>query len=205
MGGSDRALGMTNEVVQCWLVVGSVPCDALAAWATVISGISIFLTLLVTAHQISRQNETEKRKSAADFIARMVTDGEYHKAVSTLNSMFLERRLNDREYLRRLAAGSNITERERSDREILRYLLNYYEVLAISVFRRALDEEVVYDYARGIVRANHDRMKLFIVQVREHSNNPEIAGNFERLAHRWCRKPRFKTGFARMGQELNDP
>ncbi|WP_096664712.1 DUF4760 domain-containing protein [Polaromonas sp. AET17H-212] len=70
------------------------------------------------------------------------------------------------------------------DKLALRYILNYFEFIAIGIRRADLDEGLLKDSLRSILKKNVAMSRLWIEEVRE--VNPLLYQNLAELHRRWC-------------------
>ncbi len=73
--------------------------------------------------------------------------------------------------------------------DVVRSILNYYEIMAIGIRDQILDEMICKRYMYGEFLRNWRSCKQIIEQIRTRANNDRIYREVENLAKRWARIP----------------
>ncbi|MBV7460607.1 MULTISPECIES: DUF4760 domain-containing protein [unclassified Acidovorax] len=89
------------------------------------------------------------------------------------------------DYDKRKKASPEITEQPTDgiDEMALRYILNYFEFLAIGIKRGEFDEEMLRDSLRGILKKNVSMSRMWIAKARK--DNPNLYIHVVWLHGRW--------------------
>lgn len=70
---------------------------------------------------------------------------------------------------------------------ILRSILNRYELTAVGINEKTLNQRVYRRYIRTSLVEDWIACKPYVVQRRQTTNNPKLYCEIEKLAKRWCK------------------
>lgn len=183
-----------------------------ASWILELMQLAVISAAAVFAYlQVKGVRETSSRRSTIEFIRETENDND----VIMQRARFLKLRNSrhnhlaqwidlqqDREfkldYIANLCAERTFSAEDekqqyveqleaeiRDNNEAIRGVLNRYEILAIGIFTRSLDEEMVKRFQRTTMITDWNKTKEYIEKLRTFTNSPHTFIEFQKLAVQW--------------------
>lgn len=139
---------------------------------------AIFLTFLGVVISATVTRNVARRRATLDLIMS-------EQSQETLIS-------NRKKFIALKKAGHLVkwADPEQADTDsasVLRAILNRYELVAIGINEKTLNERVYKNYGRTTVVGDWIDCKPFVMQRRQTKNNPKLYCEFEKLAKKWCK------------------
>ncbi|WP_097175066.1 DUF4760 domain-containing protein [Stappia indica] len=140
--------------------------------AIVVSAIGVVLTLFW-------MNRIARRRASLDIVLSEQTDPR------TINERTEFVKLRDAGHLSKWADPANTHTQESAT---LRAILNQYELVAIGIQQKTMDEKVYKGWCRTTLVKDWIACKALVMQLRENAKVATYYCEFERLAKRWATK-----------------
>jgi len=137
--------------------------------AILVSGIGVLITMSV-------QRGIARRRATLDFIVLQQTN----TALTEQRREFVE--LREKGNLEQWATKANLASREAT---VIRAVLNTYELVAIGIVEKTMDEDLYKRWYRTSVVEDWMTVKAF-VGVYQRAHNPKLFCEFEALARKWA-------------------
>lgn len=171
---------------------------------TIVGDYFVFCGALLVLFQINLSLAFERRKEAAEFLFHVAEEKLVPKA-SELKELLEKPYLlfGPGEDLQRLLAGGDRTtaEKERLGALVLE-LLNFYERMAIGIFKHVYDEDMCYD-DQGLIAVSFWKWSRAHIADLQSRTNPRAFVNFAKLAERWHGRLRRERGEPRIVRGTN--
>lgn len=163
---------------------------SLFTFLTVLWGVILAKSTLKSQNEIAEKNqETEyllaEKKQTADFLFQSREDQKYINALNTISKMHKE----GISLHCLIAPPEDKKEEMRKNYTDVRYILNFYERMAVAVKNGMYNEDMLKQTSYTTLRSVYSHTKPLIDQVRETHKQPTAYIEFERLAERWIRNP----------------
>lgn len=121
-------------------------------------------------------HRTGRSKLTMDVVAARYAQPAFGDALAAFTKVLLNRRI-DGELVGALERSTD--EDERAAVQGLRYMLNYFEFIAVGVLEGELDERIVAKTLRGTLNTVYDLSVLYITELQ--SKNPRTLENYSTL------------------------
>ena len=129
----------------------------------------------------SHQEEiTNKKKAYSMHLMELWLEPEMTETSSNANLLLKEiNETNDTDQ------AYSLFNEKHDERHSLLSILNYFELLSISIDNNVADEYMLKQFFRGIVVYHYNNMASIIEIRRQKSNNQKIFKDFQNLAEKW--------------------
>lgn len=148
-------------------------------WITPVAIIlSATIGALVAIFAIKHQREVARMRATLDIILESESNSFYQKIYSSFSS----------ESKRHGGLSSLIdaqSDQEKEARRNLNDFLNHYELIAVAIKKKILDESFYKDWMKTTYIRHFDEAEEYIKAVREQHKNPKIYTEFQAMAKRW--------------------
>ncbi len=140
---------------------------------------AIFVSAAIALIAIVYSRRIASKRTSIDLLLHEETDGLYAKQVSEFN---------------RIIRAGNIIQFLAADKlsgdevTIIRNVLNRYELLAIGIFEKSINENIYKRWTRSRLVDDWIKCKPFIMEIRRQTERQTIYCEFEKLARKWADK-----------------
>ena len=149
-------------------------------WGLWIQSGALVLSILGVMLTLWHRENVAKKRAALDFILVEQTD---HDAITQRNDFV---RLRDgKESLVQFSRPEFATGKEN---QTIRAVLNRYELVAIGIKVKTVDESSYKDWFRSTLVADWRACKPYLTELRRLRRNPKIFCELEALAKKWANK-----------------
>jgi len=152
--------------------------ESYAYWTqTGVLALAAFIAMIA----INSSRTIERKKAAVSALLAAKRDDDLEKASALVASL-----ADGEKNIASFAKAENVKSEESKS---IKYVLNYYEYLAVGIGQGIYDESVFKDAMYTILTKLYDRTKPFIDQARKTSGTVTIFQEFECLACKWKLSP----------------
>jgi hypothetical protein len=146
----------------------------------------VLLGTFIAITQIRVNYNFNRRKAAIDFIFKNI-ESEIIPKLRSLRSVYAIEFLNLKTGKDLLHYYNNLkdSERQQQFRDLILDIFNFYERMAIAIFKESFDEDICYDDHGFILIQFYNGAVSFIEEFRKKNNEPRIYINMEHLVQRW--------------------
>lgn len=141
--------------------------------------------VLLARSTLKSHYEIAEKKQTADFLFQSREDEKYINALNTIRKMHKE----GTSLHCLIEPPENREEEMRQNYIEVRYILNFYERMAIAIKNGMYNEGMLKETSYSTLCLVYRRTKPLIEKVRENHNQPTAYIEFERLAERWIKNP----------------
>lgn len=144
--------------------------------------LSACIGAFVAVHAIGTQQKIARKRATLDLLSRKEWDNDFVDAKRRFN------RLRDSGEDIGVFATAARKQLEDANFDMIRNILNDYELIAVGIAGEILDEDLYKLWFRSALVKDYEKSRGFIVNIRKLENVPEYYSEFEVLAKRWGAK-----------------
>jgi hypothetical protein len=145
------------------------------AWAILLSATLAFIAVFVSGYL---HRKTQRLVLTFQNQSSLLWDEDYQKYRKT----FIE--IRDGEQAKITAIAQKAAQAT-DDASAVRTIMNDYELVAIGIRLKILDENFLHSFSRKTTLLDFDKMKPYIDETRRINDNDAIYAEFEKLVTRW--------------------
>lgn len=158
----------------------------------IISTICLIIGLILAYETIKKNQEIAKKQQTAEFLFHSREDPKYISAIYTLKNVH-----NSSRSIRSLVIpptdmlNKEEIKKNEMDYKCIRYILNFYERMAVGVKHGIYDDDMLKEVSYTSVVTSFQHAEELIKAVREKNNNSNKTAyqEFETLVKRWKSNP----------------
>ena len=158
--------------------------EILQAYGPALSAGAILLSAAVASaialYSIEEQRKIARKRTTLDALSQKEWDRDYIDSKHTFNKL--------RDHDDGLIKWAQIENRSSDETKIIRSTLNDYELIAVGIKEKVLDEELYKRWFRASFIKDWQQSKAFIMELRRSENMPKAFCEFEWLAEKWSGK-----------------
>ncbi|MCV6612656.1 MAG: DUF4760 domain-containing protein [Amphritea sp.] len=145
---------------------------------------AIILTALFAAWAVISARQMTRKKNAADVIFHSKSDTSLRTGIKTIMRLNSDKDVDISKY-----AYDSDEERHAAEAGSIRYVLNYYEYIAVGIKRGIYDEKILKDSSYSTMTSMYEFCEPYIQSVRRVNARNTTWCEFERLAKKWLNNP----------------
>lgn len=159
--------------------------ETIRIYADIFTAALVPLSIYLAYMQIKKTLEWNKKKTAEEAIAQVIT-GETITWYESINEQFDWSLLTDIRTYDEIIVNLNTEKKYQLDKLLLR-ILRQLETITIKIEHDVYDESICFDYMFSIVINTHKRCVPYIKCAREERNEPRLFEHVEKYALKWQR------------------